>query len=193
MTEKKDTRERIIEAAQRLMWANNYSSTSVDKICEQADVRKGSFYHYFKSKEDLALEVLEDQWKFAKKQLLEPSFANEKQTIKQFTLFFKKLSEQYELSQRIKGTMYGCPFGNFGGEIAAGDTEIRKKLDEIFNGFQLYFRKSLKQRYQSEEQIERIADEMLTYFEGMLLLSKIRNKADVIKQMTPGALKLITE
>lgn len=193
MSDKKNTRERIIEAAQRLMWANSYSSTSVDNICEQADVRKGSFYYYFKSKEDLALEVLEDQWLFAKEKLLMPSFVNGKKTTKQFKIFFEKVSEQYELSQRIKGTMYGCPFGNFGGEIAAGDTKMRKKLDEIFNGFHLYFRKSLQKKYQSDEQVARIADELLTYFEGMLLLSKIRDNADVIKKMTPGALKLLAE
>ena len=189
----KSTKERIIEAAQRLMWANNYGSTSVDKICEEADVRKGSFYYYFGSKEELALEVLEDQWQFAKKQLLDPSFSNNKQTKKQFNLFFQKLSDQYELSQRIKGTMYGCPFGNFGGEMASGDAAIRDKLDDIFNGFHIYFRDSLEKIYDDEEQATRVADELLTYFEGMLLLSKIRDDAKIIKQMTPGALKLISE
>jgi len=191
MMQSKSTKMRILDAAQRLMWSKNYGSTSVDAICKEADVRKGSFYHYFESKQDLALEVLEDQWDFALQHLLKPAFENQKKCQKQFEIFFAKLYEQYHLSQRLEGIMYGCPFGNFGGEFSAGDEPMRQKLDDIFCRFQQYFKESLMEYGKNEHQAKITADELITYFEGMLLLAKIRNDAEVIKNMTPGALRLI--
>jgi TetR/AcrR family transcriptional repressor of nem operon len=46
-----------------LIWENSYGATSVDAICERADVRKGSFYYFFRSKSELAAAALEADWK----------------------------------------------------------------------------------------------------------------------------------
>ena len=53
-------KEKVLLAAQELMMANGYASTSVDDIVKKAGVAKGSFYHAFDSKEELALTSLED-------------------------------------------------------------------------------------------------------------------------------------
>jgi TetR/AcrR family transcriptional repressor of nem operon len=56
---KKTARQKLLEAAQTLMLSKGYPATTVDEICEAAGVSKGSFYHFFGTKEDLALAVLE--------------------------------------------------------------------------------------------------------------------------------------
>ncbi len=53
------TRDKIIQAAEELMLTRGYPATRVDEICEAAGVSKGSFYHFFSTKEDLGLAVLE--------------------------------------------------------------------------------------------------------------------------------------
>ena len=58
-----DMKERLTDAALDLMWENSYGTTSVDAICERADVRKGSFYYFFRSKSELAAAALEADWK----------------------------------------------------------------------------------------------------------------------------------
>jgi TetR/AcrR family transcriptional repressor of nem operon len=55
-----DARERLIEAMSELIWLGSYGSTSVDHICERAEVKKGSFYHFFASKTELALAVIDE-------------------------------------------------------------------------------------------------------------------------------------
>ena len=60
------SRERLIETAIEMVWKNSYSSVSVDDICKAADVRKGSFYHHFKSKAELAVEAMEQHYQKAK-------------------------------------------------------------------------------------------------------------------------------
>ncbi len=51
------TRESIVQAAQRLHEAHGLSNVSVDEIVAEAGVSKGSFYVYFKRKEDVASEI----------------------------------------------------------------------------------------------------------------------------------------
>ncbi|NJE13628.1 TetR/AcrR family transcriptional regulator [Thermococcus sp. LS2] len=48
-----DTREKILKAARELFAEKGYDKTTVDEIVERAGVAKGTFYNYFKSKEEL--------------------------------------------------------------------------------------------------------------------------------------------
>lgn len=50
-----DRRTKLLDAALHVIRAKGYSATTVDDICRAAGVTKGSFFHYFKSKEELAL------------------------------------------------------------------------------------------------------------------------------------------
>lgn len=49
----KTTRGRIVSAAWKLFYRDGFDNTTIDDIVEEAHVSKGSFYHYFKSKESL--------------------------------------------------------------------------------------------------------------------------------------------
>jgi TetR/AcrR family transcriptional repressor of nem operon len=49
----------LLDAAQDLMLTRGYAATSVDEICATAGLTKGSFFHYFDGKEDLARRVAE--------------------------------------------------------------------------------------------------------------------------------------
>ena len=57
-----DARERLIEAAGDLWHRRSYTDVGVGEICAEAGVQKGSFYHFFPSKQDLALAVIDDRW-----------------------------------------------------------------------------------------------------------------------------------
>jgi len=57
--DKKPTRELLLEAATKLIRTNGYTSTTVDDLCVQAGVSKGTFFHNFDSKEDLAVAAAE--------------------------------------------------------------------------------------------------------------------------------------
>lgn len=49
----------LLNAALHVIRAKGYAATRVEDICQAADLTKGSFFHHFKSKEDLALAALE--------------------------------------------------------------------------------------------------------------------------------------
>ena len=54
-----DTRERILEAGSRAIVAKSYNGCGLNEILGAAGVPKGSFYHYFKSKEGFGVAVIE--------------------------------------------------------------------------------------------------------------------------------------
>ncbi len=49
------TKEKILDAALRVIRTKGYASTTVDDLCSEAQITKGAFFHYFASKEDLAV------------------------------------------------------------------------------------------------------------------------------------------
>jgi len=52
------SRVKLLEAARDLFRAKGYAATTVDDICGKAGGTKGSFFHHFKSKEDLVLSAV---------------------------------------------------------------------------------------------------------------------------------------
>ncbi|MDZ4158497.1 MAG: TetR/AcrR family transcriptional regulator [Anaerolineaceae bacterium] len=53
------TRTRILDAAQGLFAQNGYDGTGVAEICAAAGISKGAFYHHFRTKQDVFLDLLE--------------------------------------------------------------------------------------------------------------------------------------
>jgi TetR/AcrR family transcriptional regulator, transcriptional repressor for nem operon len=58
-SEKLSAKDNILAAALSVIRRKGYAATSVDDLCATAGVTKGAFFHYFKSKEDLAVAAAE--------------------------------------------------------------------------------------------------------------------------------------
>ena len=54
-----ESKTKILEAALRVIRAKGYSATRIEDVCEAAGLTKGSFFHHFKSKEELAVAAAE--------------------------------------------------------------------------------------------------------------------------------------
>ncbi|MBA2114095.1 TetR/AcrR family transcriptional regulator [Bremerella alba] len=58
-TKKSDARQRIVETAERLFYAEGVRAVGIDRIIAEAEVAKMSLYNHFSSKDDLILAVLQ--------------------------------------------------------------------------------------------------------------------------------------
>ena len=54
-----ESKTKLLNAALHVIRAKGYAATTIDDICHEAEVTKGSFFHHFKSKDDLALAAVE--------------------------------------------------------------------------------------------------------------------------------------
>src|SRR2546428_1921071 len=105
----KPTRDAIVAAATRLMQIKGYNATSLDDVLTASDVGKGSFYHYFRSKEELGHAILDRVIGSFTPPTVDPCFSYP--GIKPLTpirRFFDRLVE----AQRERNCVAGCPLGN---------------------------------------------------------------------------------
>ncbi len=57
-TTQHDSKTRLLDAALKVVREKGYTATRIEDVCAEAGVTKGSFFHHFKSKDDLALAAV---------------------------------------------------------------------------------------------------------------------------------------
>ena len=174
-----DTRERLLQAAADLMWERSFQATGVDELCQRANARKGSFYHYFPSKSELAVAAIEASWAQVRTQVFEPAFSGAGGGLAQLKSLGKRVLEFQKAVAADKGTVLGCPFGNLGQEMALQDEHIRVALQRIFEAHCDYFEGALLRAEQLGEippgNHRQRARSIFALLEGALMLSKVAN------------------
>ncbi len=181
-----NTKDRLVETAIEMVWKNSYSSVSVDDICKAADIRKGSFYHYFKSKADLAIAAMEQHYQNSKKDF-DNAFSPTNSPIERF----KQLADlAYEI-QRIAAEKYGhvcgCPFASLGSEMASQDNLIRKQADKIFRRYLRYYESTIRDLISEgllpdDTDITARAEEVTSYICGQVMMARVQNSLEPLKR-----------
>ncbi|MBT5228751.1 MAG: TetR/AcrR family transcriptional regulator [Methylococcales bacterium] len=190
-----DAKERILDSAQSLIYARSYADVGVQEICEKAGVKKGSFYHFFPSKSDLTLAVLEQYWAQFQTHILNPAFNNDIPPLKRFARFQNLVFEFHKQSKVDTGKLCGCPYGNLASELSTQDDHIRLKVKHIFSEIILYFKNNLKQASEAGEcdcvDIDTTSRALFAYIEGIVILAKTENDPNVLKELSPHFYNLI--
>ena len=126
MKKGEESRQLLIECAAELLWKNGYSATGISEILKQTDLPKGSFYFYFKSKDDLATAVTEYYQKILLEQFRSSSQGNDWES------FIEEIFD-YLFGRATGQTFAGCPYAVMGMETAL------KKTDHITTLYALSF------------------------------------------------------
>lgn len=106
-----DAKEKILAAARSLIEARGYSALGVAEICTVAGVPKGSFYHFFESKESLALAVVDEHW-LAQKCDWTRVLDGDAAPLDRLRQLFEQTEAAQHTAQQGCGTVSGCLFGN---------------------------------------------------------------------------------
>jgi TetR/AcrR family transcriptional repressor of nem operon len=185
-----DTQQRILDAARELIYSRSYADVGVAAICEHAGVKKGSFYHFFPSKRDLTLSMLDAFYLDLKEQLLTKAFAEDIPPMARLDRFGLQAYEFQQQVHKNTGLVLGCPFGNLSNELATQDETIRIRIEQIFTNLQVMMRKALREAVDAGDvvniNIEATAQAMLAYFEGVMLLAKSQNNTEIVGQLLPA-------
>jgi len=123
-----DTRALLIRSGVEVLTESGFAAAGIDGILKKVGVPKGSFYHYFKSKEDFGQAVIDNYASyFAAKLdrcLLDESIAP-LQRITKFADEAKQGIVRFEFKR-------GCLVGNLGQEVAILPQSYRLVLQDIF-------------------------------------------------------------
>ena len=185
-----DTQQRILDSARELIQSRSYADVGVAAICEHAGVQKGSFYHFYPSKRDLTLSVLDATYVDIKEKLVTKAFAEDIPPLARLDRFGQLAFEFQRQLHQSTGLVLGCPFGNLSNELATQDETIRIRIEQIFTNLQVVMRKVLRDAVDagdvSKINIDATAQAMLAYFEGVMLLAKSQNNTQIISQLLPA-------
>jgi TetR/AcrR family transcriptional repressor of nem operon len=132
-TNRSRSRERLIDTAIALLHGNGYRAVGVQALCEEAGVRKGSFYHFFSSKEELTLEALNHAWEAFRSTVIEPAIdAGLDHAARAETIRAACIAPVLNDHADSAGP-HGCLFGRLAASIGDGEPTLRARLGEIFS------------------------------------------------------------
>ena len=130
-------RERIIRAGAAIMHGQGYAATGLKEILDAAGAPKGSFYHYFPSKEAFALAVI-DHYEGMLAAIGRPALVTEGLTCRERLALFVA---RYRESQAEGGFRRGCPIGNLVLELAGQSEVLGRRLAVSLEGLTRFFRR----------------------------------------------------
>ena len=171
--EGQNTRDHLLQVGLRRIFANGYAATGVKEILDEAEVPKGSFYHYFPSKEAFAKEVLE-LYVRGVNELAEKILRNGKAApLKRLRRFFEELIAVYGPAADISG----CMVGNLSLEMADHSDSIQSLLCLTFSDWQTGIASILQEAIDrgdlaKSNKPQELAAFLLNSYEGALLRSK---------------------
>ncbi len=155
-------KDEIIFTAARLMHEKGYNNVGIKSILDELNIPKGSFYHYFKSKEELGLAII-DIYIMDTTQCLNGVDKSIEGLKKFFNIFFDRLIEI--------NMQNGCPIGNLIMELSDEKESFRLKLLKWYRLVQDWTIEVLE-----AEGIKIAAEKakiLIAAFEGAMLLSKL--------------------
>jgi TetR/AcrR family transcriptional repressor of nem operon len=190
-----DARERLVEAAGELWHSRSYADVGVSEICDHAGVQKGSFYHFFSSKRDLALAVIDDRWQADGVGEMAPVLTGPLPPLRRLELFLERgLAEQRELKESTGATV-GCSFGNMVVELATVDEVLRERLSRLFDDWAGLLQVALDDAVAAGDLPEidtwQAARGLLAFIEGLGVLIKAKDDPQAAADLLPLALRLV--
>lgn len=187
-----NSKQKLIITATELIWKESYNAVSVDEICQKAGVQKGSFYHYFPSKVDLAIETMNACMQ-EKKIKLDEIFSPTRPALDRFKRMVQfDIENQKEIYKEL-GHVCGCPFATLGSEMASQNEEVGNKVNEICNGIMMYYESALRDLVtenliDKKTNIKNKAKEIFAFMVGQLLMARIQNDLTFLEKNLEASL-----
>jgi TetR/AcrR family transcriptional repressor of nem operon len=189
-----DTKEKLLQVAFDLIWNQSYGAVSVDTICNRAGVNKGSFYHFFESKSDLAVAAYEENWR-ERQPDLDRIFSPQVPPLERLRGWYANILKRQEQKAAKYGHVCGCPYASLGTEVATQDEKIRAKAEEIMDRSIRYVESALaeakRQGLIAIDDPARSARRVYSAALGVLLNAKVHNDLNVLKELEPMVMDLI--
>lgn len=189
-----DARERLIQATIDLIWTASYGAVSVDAICERAQVRKGSFYHFFASKDELVVAALDAHWS-SRRPILDEIFSASRPPLERLDRYFAYVVERQGAVKAQYGRVLGCFHNSVGSECVQRPSEVAAKAQAIILALRRYLETTLRDA-QADGLIppgdpSEAAKNLFAYIQGALAQARVHDDLDILRRIPQTALALV--
>ena len=177
-------KQEIIRIAREVIHSKGYQATSVSDIMAATNIGKGQFYHYFQSKRDLGLAVVEDLITDWEEQLIIGILNNSDDPVTKLN----RMLQWAETSHAEMDIKHGCAMGNLAIEMSAQDEEFRVQIEDFFKQWVDSVAEILKEMIKNQ-QLDDIMDpiksatSMIAMIEGGILLMVSQQNIQVLQNV----------
>jgi TetR/AcrR family transcriptional repressor of nem operon len=175
MAIRKSSRQGVVDHALRLFRRNGYHYTSMSDIGAACGLLKGSIYHYFTTKEELARAALEQEIGEAREHIFSAAYREDHAPEERLKDFVEGISEHFTDREG------GCLMANFAFEASNVLPELMPTVGRYFEEWVEALAHLLEQRYGRHRALELAADS-LARTQGALLLMKVDTRAQAALQ-----------
>ncbi|MGL4550188.1 MAG: TetR/AcrR family transcriptional regulator [Gemmataceae bacterium] len=188
-------RERIVMAALRLFCERGYAAVGTADVCKAAGVLKGSLYHFFQSKLDVALAALAVYGDAVRAQFEAAARAGGTPADR-LVRVFENVRQQAESDVQEGGVVYGCLHGNLAMELSSAEPRARAALEAVSaswaDALTPLVGELLRQSGKPDADARRSARAALAYLHGVVLMAKTANQPALIADLGRDVVSLIT-
>jgi TetR/AcrR family transcriptional repressor of nem operon len=175
------TRERILAEARKLIHRQGLRATSISDLLEAADVRRGTLYHYFSGKHEVAMAMLQEaaeEFMSFLDQSLEGPTPRER--------LYGFFDAAYEINSR-GGFVGGCLFGNLALEASDTDPELQSAVTEVFDRWCGRLEPVIEAgqqcgQFRDDLPADVLARHVVMVIEGGLMQARLRKEGQVFSQ-----------
>jgi TetR/AcrR family transcriptional repressor of nem operon len=194
MKKTSETKEKLVQVAFDLIWDSSYGSVSVDDICKRAGINKGSFYHFFPSKSDLAVEAYEEHWR-EKRPEMDRIFSSQVPPLERIQGWCRYVYQTQKEKADKYGHVCGCPYASVGCEIATKDEKIRAKSEQLLKQSRKYVETAIadaiREGVVTATNPDATAQRVCSVCIGMLVEAKVQNSLAILRDLEPTVLGVI--
>ncbi len=181
--QKIEARTKLLQTGLRLFAENGYNGTGIKEIVDEVGVPKGSFYNYFKSKEDFSVEII--QFYSDSLSVLWDGFlaSGPSEPLGALRHSFEMVISHHEQS-RVRT---GCLIGNLAAEISEASELCREKMHHATIAWKKRLSGYVRQgqamgSIRNDISTEDLTDFIWNAWEGALLNMKIANSTTPVKE-----------
>ncbi len=185
-------KERMIARGLEVLSEQGFAATGLDALLKSAGVPKGSFYHYFRSKSDFGLAVLERYAEIWDRKLCRILHDPTKRPLMRISNYIDESiagMEKFDFRR-------GCLIGNLGQELGSLDDALAARIGDVFDSWAAHMEACLKEAVESGEISSTLDPKLLSQFfwaswEGAVLRSKVKRSIAPLLQFRDVMLCLL--
>lgn len=160
----KQTRDRIVEAADRLFYEQGFEHTSFAQIAEAVGISRGNFYYHFRSKDEILDAVI--SLRLTRTDAMLNAWESEGDTPTDRIRSFINIL----VMNRAKIKRYGCPVGSLCTELSKLDHPSKNNANELLTLFRHWLRRQFEQ-LAHENDADELAMHLLAFSQGVATLA----------------------
>lgn len=184
-------RERIVQTALHLFYAEGFNAVGTNQICAEAGVNKSTLYHLFPSKVDLVLAALEVYASAITKKMKQIAKSKVPAEQKLEQIFEAPFQANQDLKKK-SGNAKGCFVGNTVLELAGGEERVRTYLAHVLQSWTEAIEPVVRELAIGQDiDTAKASRSIIAYLQGAILLAKVYNEPQAIKDLAKSAAALV--